>query len=89
MFSELGARLAEFGSDGASRSVMVRAVAANEWFSVNDIRYAIDAVRCEMLDAEKISKWLSHYPSADARHPRRVAIIMAGNIPLVGFFDLM
>ena len=89
IFSELGARLAEFGSDGASRSVMVRAVAANEWFSVNDICYAVDAIRSELLDAEKISNWLSHYPSADARHSRRVAIIMAGNIPLVGFFDLM
>ena len=89
IFSELGARLAEFGSDGASRSVMVRAVAANEWFSVNDIRYAVEAVRSEMLDAEKVSKWLAHYPSSDIRHPRRVAIIMAGNIPLVGFFDLM
>ena len=48
IFSELGARLAEFSSDGASRSVMVRAVAANEWFSVRDILYAVEAVRSEI-----------------------------------------
>ena len=89
IFSELGVRLAEFGSDEVSRSVMARAVAANEWFSVSDICYAVEAVRTEMLDAEKISNWLSRYPSAGRHEPKRVAIIMAGNIPLVGFFDLM
>lgn len=89
IFSELGARLAGFGSDEVSRSVIARAVAENEWFSTADIRYAVEAVRSEMLDAEKISQWLSHYPSAHSREPKRVAIIMAGNIPLVGFFDLM
>ena len=89
IFSELGVRLAGFGSNEASRSVIARAVAENEWFSVSDIRYAVDAVRQEMLDAEKIEKWLSHYPSAATREAKRVALIMAGNIPLVGFFDLM
>ena len=42
-----------------------------------------------MLDAEKVANWLSHYPSATLGEAKRVAIIMAGNIPLVGFFDLM
>lgn len=89
IFSELGVRLATFGSDDASRSAIVRAVAENEWFSVEDVLYAVEAVRREMLDAERLSQWLSHYPSAPSPTPRRVAIIMAGNIPLVGFFDLL
>ena len=89
IFSELGARLAEFGSDDVSRSVVARAVAENEWFSVNDIRYAVEAIRSEMLDSEKVERWLSCYPSVGSRGVKRVAIIMAGNIPLVGFFDLM
>ena len=89
IFSELGARLAEFGSDEVSGSALVRAVAANEWFSVKDIRYAVSAVRSEMLDAKRVETWLSHYPFAGKHESKRVAIIMAGNIPLVGFFDLM
>lgn len=89
IFSELGERLVGFGSDEGSRSVMARAVAENEWFSVSDIRYAVEAVRCEMLNAEKVEKWLSRYPLAATREAKRVAVIMAGNIPLVGFFDLM
>ena len=89
IFSELGARLAGFGSDDVSRSVIARAVAENEWFSVSDIRYAVEALRGEMLDTEKVDEWLAHYPSVGSREQRRVAIIMAGNVPLVGFFDLM
>ncbi len=89
IFSELGVRLAEFGSDEQSRSVIARALAANEWFSVNDIRYAVEALRIELLDEQKLSQWLSHYPIAPSHEPKRVAVIMAGNIPLVGFFDLM
>lgn len=89
IFSELGLRLESFGADDRSRSVIARAVAENEWFSVNDIRYAVEAVRREMLDADKIVRWLKHYPTVGAHEARRVAVIMAGNIPLVGFFDLM
>lgn len=89
IFSELGVRLAEFGSDEVSRSVIARAVAENEWFSVEDICFAVEALRSEMLDGDKIAQWLSHYPSVGLHAPRRVAVIMAGNIPLVGFFDLM
>lgn len=89
IFSELGERLLGFGTDEVSRSVVARAVADNEWFSVGDIRYAVEAIRREMLDAEKIEKWLSHYPTLNSSDTLRVALIMAGNIPLVGFFDLM
>lgn len=89
IFSELGERLAAFGSDEVSRSIVARAVAENEWFSVDDIRYAVEALRSEMLDGDKVAKWLACYPTAANGEAKRVAIIMAGNIPLVGFFDLM
>ena len=89
IFSELGARLAEFGCTDESRSIIARAIAENEWFSTSDILYAIEAIRHEMLDAEKIENWLAKYPSLAQHNNLRVAIIMAGNIPLVGFFDLM
>ena len=89
IFSELGERLLGFGTDEASRSAMARAVAQNEWFSVGDIRFAVEALRSEMLDGAKVAEWLRHYPTAQQRGAKRVALIMAGNIPLVGFFDLM
>lgn len=84
---ELGARLRGFGGDDTSREVMERAMAQNPWFTERDILRAVDAIRLEMLDRDKLSAWLACYTPTSK--PQRVAIIMAGNIPLVGFFDLL
>ena len=87
IFSALGERLTHFGSDDASNRIIDEAVAANGWFTRTDILRAVEAIRTEMLDREKLTAWLSHYTKAV--EPKRVAVIMAGNIPLVGFFDLL
>ena len=87
IFSALGERLTHFGSDDASNRIIDEAIAANGWFSRADILRAVEAIRSEMLDREKLMAWLSHYTKAV--EPKRVAVIMAGNIPLVGFFDLL
>lgn len=88
IFAALGDRLSRFGTDDISRRAMEDAVAANGWFAEADIRCAVDAICRQMLRRGKIERWLADYPLA-AHEPKRVAIIMAGNIPLVGFFDLM
>ena len=87
IFSALGERLTRFGGDDASNRIIDEAIAANGWFTRADILRAVEAIRTEMLDSEKLAAWLSHY--SKAVEPKRVAVIMAGNIPLVGFFDLL
>lgn len=87
IFITLGERLREFGHSETSRAVISSAVEANPWFTERDIISAVEAIRCEMLDSVKLETWLGGYPTATS--PKRVAIIMAGNIPLVGFFDLL
>ena len=87
IFSALGERLTHFGGDDASNRVIDEAIAANGWFTRADILRAVEAIRTEMLDREKLAAWLSHYTKAVEL--KRVAVIMAGNIPLVGFFDLL
>ena len=83
----MGERLTRFGGDDASNRIIDEAIAANGWFTRADILRAVEAIRSEMLDREKLAAWLSHYTKAV--EPKRVAVIMAGNIPLVGFFDLL
>ena len=87
IFVALGERLADFGRDEHSNRIIEEAVAANGWFTRSDILRAIDAIRVEMLDREKIANWLKNYTKCV--EAKRVAVIMAGNIPLVGFFDLL
>lgn len=87
IFSALGERLTRFGGDDASNRIIDEAITANGWFTRADILRAVEAIRTEMLDREKLAAWLRNYTKAV--EPKRVAVIMAGNIPLVGFFDLL
>lgn len=87
IFTTLGERLASFGEDEATARIIEDAVAENGWFTPRDILQAVDAIRVEMLDRAKLTTWLSAYKPTTS--PKRAAVIMAGNIPLVGFFDLL
>lgn len=86
IFATLGERLNSFGKDSTSQEVMRHAMEQNEWFSEKDILLAIKAIREEFLSREKLQRWAAAYSRGEAK---RTAIIMAGNIPLVGFYDLL
>ncbi len=58
----------------------------NPWFTEDSVRFALGSL-AEMLDEQKLTEWANRYPYVTK--PRRVAIIMAGNIPLVGFHDFV
>lgn len=87
IFTTLGERLASFGGDDKSHSIIEDAIAVNGWFTRVDILRAVEAIRTEMLERERLANWLQNYTATT--EPKRVAVIMAGNIPLVGFFDLL
>ncbi len=59
----------------------------NGWFTPENIRFALKSWS-EALHKEHITKWLSNYDPKD-EYKSTVAIIMAGNIPLVGFHDFL
>lgn len=84
----LGERMACFGDDPATAAVVEAACRANGWFTPDSVRAAVEAVRCELLDRAKLTAWIASY-HLPVRHPKRVLIVAAGNLPLVGFFDLL
>jgi hypothetical protein len=72
------------------REAAVRAEAENPWFTQDHISSAIRALG-ESLTREKIERWVQPYAER-LQHPgaaRKVGLVMAGNIPLVGFHDLL
>lgn len=64
-----------------------RACHENPWFTRGNIELSISAFE-HWLKASQLKQWLSKYSLNDVA-PKKVAIIMAGNIPLVGFHDLL
>lgn len=59
----------------------------NRWFSIDNIWLSINAIVSEFLDAEKLVNWLGEYEVKPVE--KNIGIIVAGNIPLVGFHDLL
>ncbi len=61
----------------------------NPWFTPDNVRLSLQSV-ADMLVYDKLTRWTSSYPELnDSREPVKVAVIMAGNIPLVGFHDFL
>lgn len=60
----------------------------NEWFTPRQIDTAVRALRNDLLRPERLREWLGRYALPAEGRGRCVGIVMAGNLPLVGFADL-
>lgn len=70
----------------ALQAVINREQIHNPWFTKASVLFALRSLS-DMLAPESLGPFAASY--AETHRPKRVAIIMAGNIPLVGFHDLM
>ncbi len=64
--------------------------ASNGWFTPENVKFALNALG-RSLELHKIERWLNKYPEDifNRAHSKTVGVVMAGNIPLVGFHDYL
>lgn len=65
----------------------------NEWFTSENLDLALTGLQ-QYLTRENLEQWIAKYPSLFAQNTeestaKKVGIVMAGNIPAVGFHDLL
>jgi hypothetical protein len=61
----------------------------NPWFTFENVSAAINSIAGELTE-ENLIKWTNAYPELSKTcNPVKVGVIMAGNIPLVGFHDFL
>ena len=62
----------------------------NQWFTEDNVRNAMGAL-ADSLEENTLLDWISNYIKdlKTEKEPKRVAVIMAGNIPMVGFHDML
>lgn len=60
----------------------------NGWFTDTNLRVALKALS-QSLAPQEVQRWLSKYEGITPSGVKNVGLIMAGNIPLAGFHDLM
>lgn len=62
----------------------------NSWFISEFIDLAINNIAQQFLNAEILSKFVHQYAIPDQNlSPKKVGVVLAGNIPLVGFHDVL
>jgi len=64
-----------------------RAKEFNAWFTEDNVLFALESWS-NLLTRENLEKWISNYTIPPSLN-KKVAVIMAGNIPLVGFHDFL
>jgi len=58
----------------------------NAWFKTEEVKKALSSIQ-EMLDLKALEQWFGQIKVTSA--PKRVGLILAGNIPAVGFHDVL
>ncbi len=82
---QLGEQLRE--KDEFLDALMHRTEFHNPWFTKDNQRLAVQAIANQMLQPEKLEAWLGPYNVSKASTRQTIGLVMAGNIPLVGFHD--
>ena len=65
-----------------------KAVNSNSWFSPESIYRALFIIGVS-LDREDLERWAKMYDLNSVKDQKTVAVVMAGNIPAVGFHDFL
>lgn len=60
----------------------------NPWFTDASIDLALTGIS-EYLSQNELQTWLASYSFSENRQPKTVALVLAGNIPMVGFHDIL
>jgi len=71
------------------KEVKAQAYQKNGWFVPEFIDLAVHNIIEHFLQKEKLINWAKHYVIDDNIIAKNVGVVMAGNIPLVGFHDFL
>ena len=60
----------------------------NAWFNSANVTIAIDAW-AKLLTSENLTNWVNAEGVLENNTPKKVGLVLAGNIPMVGFHDIL
>jgi hypothetical protein len=66
---------------------VARAKSGNNWFTPENVRLSIHSIATRFLNENDLKAWSAQYPEPASY--KKVGVVMAGNIPAVGFQDAL
>lgn len=97
-FVALGDFLSQADSEPELDEIAQRAYYRNNWFTPANTHHALQAIAQQFLTADALNSWVNGYgfdparpfhPAYTGSAPLSVGVVMAGNIPAVGFHDML
>lgn len=67
-------------------SILKKSEIDNPWFTIENQKYALEQW-ANLITEEKINQWLEPYSFAN--QAKKIGLVLAGNIPMVGFHDVI
>ena len=61
----------------------------NQWFTEENSWKTIAAISAQFLDLSILQEWTAKYPISNEVERKKIGLVLAGNIPLVGWHDIM
>lgn len=88
---DLLSRLGEYmlSGDEEWNASKERASGENGWFAPEFINLAARNIATNFLQKDILKDWVKNYGLKEPQSPKIVGIVMAGNIPMVGFHDML
>jgi len=86
-FEKLGEYLQNIPTDEL-QMLQSHARAKNNWFTAESIQQALAGIQT-YLNPTDLQNWVAKYPQIEHTKPQKVAVVMASNIPAVGFHDFL
>ena len=101
-FIELGEFLSQFSEDGNVKNpsvlfnelffdhfenLILLSQSHNGWYTPENVYFSIQSWATALTE-ENLEQWLSSY-NLGTKEPKNIGLILAGNIPLVGFHDFL
>lgn len=86
-FIRLGNRISELESD-EKQTLFQQAQNQNAWFTPQSLEQALKGIQV-LLDAQALEKWVATYSFSETDQPQQIGLMLAGNIPGVGFHDIL
>jgi hypothetical protein len=84
---ELGTLLQE-NDNQKIEALIATAKIHNQWFTSENIRKSIEAISTQFLTSDRLTPWANQYNIKEDSN-QIIGVVMAGNIPMVGFHDML
>ena len=88
-FSQLGDFLLDNSNEDQIKTIASAARNENAWFTEDNVRLSIENIARIFLNAQFLEQFIAKHQPNEGKIAKKVGIVMAGNIPAVGFHDLL